>query len=202
MEHHATAGVNGGRSRYYPAGAPTRPLHVGERSWMHACYVVPLAGRIQFWCLVLDNVPCACWEDPGESRSDRSRSRPAQNDPDTRQTPIRHLRFASNLFYNAQLLLVPYTLYKMIIHQKQSHIKKELHVPRWSMFGCAATLLRAGLISSPEGRWGCITISKALVQNQLLSPRIRRASCKSLAMMVTRPAWIASRLVSSNSPTR
>ena len=114
----------------------------------------------------------------------------------------RTLAVCINFFYNAQLLLVPYTLYKMIIHQKQSHIKKELHVPRWSMFGCAATLLRAGLISYPEGRWGCITISKALVQNQLLSPRIRRASCKSLAMMVTRPAWIASRLVSSNSPTR
>jgi hypothetical protein len=79
---------------------------------------------------------------PGRLRS-RSQAQP-QNDPDTRQTPIGHLLFASNLFYNAQLLLVPYTLYKMIIHQKQSHIKKELHVPRWGMFWLCCHPLESG----------------------------------------------------------
>ncbi|BAS96270.1 Os06g0159700, partial [Oryza sativa Japonica Group] len=38
--------------------------------------------------------------------------------------------------------------------------------------------------------------------NQARSPRIRRASWMSLGMMVTRLAWMAHRLVSSNSPTR
>ena len=37
---------------------------------------------------------------------------------------------------------------------------------------------------------------------QLRSPRMRRASCMSRGMMVTRLAWIAHRLVSSNRPTR
>lgn len=36
----------------------------------------------------------------------------------------------------------------------------------------------------------------------VLSPRILRASCRSLGMMVTRLAWIAHRFVSSKSPTR
>ena len=35
-----------------------------------------------------------------------------------------------------------------------------------------------------------------------LSPRMRRASWMSLGMMVTRLAWMAARLVSSNRPTR
>lgn len=35
-----------------------------------------------------------------------------------------------------------------------------------------------------------------------LSPRMRRASCMSLGMMVTLLAWMAQRLVSSKSPTR
>ena len=35
-----------------------------------------------------------------------------------------------------------------------------------------------------------------------LSPRMRRASCMSFGMMVTRLAWMAHRLVSSNSDTR
>jgi len=34
------------------------------------------------------------------------------------------------------------------------------------------------------------------------SPRIRRASCMSFGIIVTRLAWIAHKLVSSNSPTR
>ena len=34
------------------------------------------------------------------------------------------------------------------------------------------------------------------------SPRMRRASWMSLGMMVTRLAWMAARLVSSNRPTR
>ena len=36
----------------------------------------------------------------------------------------------------------------------------------------------------------------------LRSPLMRRASCMSLGMMVTRLAWMAHRLVSSNSPVR
>ena len=38
--------------------------------------------------------------------------------------------------------------------------------------------------------------------NHARSPRMRRASCMSLGMMVTRLAWMAHRLVSSNRPTR
>ena len=41
-----------------------------------------------------------------------------------------------------------------------------------------------------------------LRRRQARSPRIRRASCMSLGVMVTRLAWIAARLVSSNRPTR
>ena len=37
---------------------------------------------------------------------------------------------------------------------------------------------------------------------QARSPRMRRASWMSLGMMVTRLAWMAARLVSSNRPTR
>lgn len=38
--------------------------------------------------------------------------------------------------------------------------------------------------------------------SQVRSPRIRRASCMSLAWIVTRLAWIAQRFVSANNPTR
>ena len=45
-----------------------------------------------------------------------------------------------------------------------------------------------------------VLVSSRLVQ--ALSPRIRLANCTSFGIMVTRFAWIAQRLVSSNNPTR
>jgi hypothetical protein len=91
---------------------------------------------------------------------------------------------------------------KTILHQKHWHIKKEIHVPRGVCFGKTATLLRAGPDFISKRSVVLYYNQQGTRTNQLLSPRIRRASCKSLTMMVTRPAWIASRFVSSNSPTR
>ena len=45
-------------------------------------------------------------------------------------------------------------------------------------------------------------VSKNTSENPYFSLRIRRASCISLGMIVTRLAWMAHRLVSSNSDTR
>lgn len=53
-----------------------------------------------------------------------------------------------------------------------------------------------------EVKWWHYAFLKWPLTHYARSPRIRRASWMSLGMMVTRLAWIAHRLVSSNRPTR
>ena len=68
--------------------------------------------------------------------------------------------------------------------------KKKYYNTRWSLL-----LLMWWLLKEPFVLW-------VMNNTYARSPRIRRANWMSLGMMVTRLAWMAHKLVSSNRPTR